>query len=325
LTYGFRRQAISEDEDRPRVIDWTSPHQNSGEQPIPDESLLLTADEVPVELSAEVQYRVSNLEEFLFGNAEPEASLRALAGQTFRALAAETTLDEMLTVGRRRLEEQAKSRLRQRANQLKLGLEISAVHLIEVHPPQGVVPAYRDVANAWEEKEQRINEAQAARISRLMEIAGPRALAELKNRHHLDWESAKEGSAELSEEAWTALAETQPGDDGSELKHLAGQAADVLLEAAGSAVTTRENAQGEADRFRELQPIYRAEPELTFTELYWKTIEAVLGRQPFTILDPKAVGRRHLFLGNSDWREFTPIPPVIDGPATEDAGDRKPD
>lgn len=317
LAYGFRNREETETSGRPKVIDWTSPHESTGEHPVPEESLLLTADEVPIELTAEVQYRITDLREFLFGNAEPQETLRALTGQSLRSLTARTSLDEMLTVARPRIEQECLSQLQNRVKPLGLGLEVAAVHLTEVHPPRGVVSSYRDVANAWEVKEQQINEAQAAAMSRLLSIAGPRALKELQKTHSLDRESNAEAPKELSDKDWQTLATIEKEGDETRMEFLAGQTADVLLEAIGNAASRREAAQGEAARFRSLLPLYRKHPELTTTELYWNTIEAVLGSRPFTILDPKAVGRRHLFLNNSDWTEFTPPSPVFPNPLPE--------
>ncbi len=313
LTYGFRSQPLPAGETRPAVIDWTSPHEKTGEEPVPQESLLLTADEVPLELTALVQYRIADLREFTFGNAQPEDSLRALTGQTLRTLAARTSLDDMLTVGRARLERQCLARLRKRTADLQLGIQIVDVQLVEVHPPRAVVPAYRDVANAMEEKELRINEAQAAANSRLLHTVGPRALAELKTALNWDFASLRKDPPSITDADWQHAAKTEAGPDGSRLSFLAGDTADLLLEAQGTAANKRESAQGEAERFRHLQPIYRAQPELTSTELYWKTLEVVLSSQPFTILDPQAVGRRHLWLSNPDGTEF-PAPPLFADP-----------
>ncbi|MCA9067632.1 MAG: hypothetical protein KDA84_01830 [Planctomycetaceae bacterium] len=278
----------------------------------------MTADDVPIEWTAEVQYRINDLREFLFGNANPEESLRALTGQSLRSLAARTSLDEMLTVGRPRMEQVCLHEMRQRVKPLDLGLEIVAVHLVEVHPPRGVVSSYRDVANAWEEQEQQINEAQAAAMSHLLSIAGPKALAELQKKHILSLDTQPTDTpSELSDEDWRALAKVEPEGEETRLEFLAGETADVLLEARGNAVRRRESAVGEAARLRSLLPLYHKHPEPTKTELYWRTIESVLGSQPFTILDPKAVGRRHLFLNHSNWAEFSPPTPVFPPPQPE--------
>ncbi len=311
LTFGFRSQPLSDGQTRARVIDWTSPHEKTGVHPVPNESLMLTADEVPVELTAVVHYRIADLEEFTFGNVSPENSLRAITGQTLRALAAGTSLDEMLTVGRANMERRCLEKLQKRSLPLQLGLEIVEVRLIEVHPPQGVVSAYRDVANALEEKEQRINEAQSAAVSRLMNILGPRAFAELEKSASLKFEAANETPAAITDRQWEKLAETEQSADGPRLKFLAGETAQVLLEAQAQAVQYRETAQGELARFESLSPIYKQHPDLTANELYWATLEAVLGSKPYTILDPKAGGRRHLILGDAP---VNPLPKGILSP-----------
>jgi regulator of protease activity HflC (stomatin/prohibitin superfamily) len=316
LTYGFRSKPLPAGTARPVVIDWTSPHEKTGEEPIPDESLLLTADEVPIELTALVQYRIADLRVFAFGNANPEESLRAITGQTLRSLAASASLDDMLTVGRANLERQCLAQLRRRSVGMELGLEIVDVQLVEVHPPRAVVPSYRDVATALEEKELRINEAQAAANSRLLHTVGPRALEELKAALNWDFESARKEPATLSDDNWRDVATSEETPEGPRLSFLAGDTADVLLEAQGSASKRRESAQGEADRFGRLQPVYREQPELTSTELYWKTLEAVLSSRPFTILDPKAVGRRHFLLNNPDAMAF-PSGPILAEPSSE--------
>jgi Cu+-exporting ATPase len=309
LTYGFRFAPLPDGQSRPSMIDWTSPHEKAGEVPVPEESLLLTADEVPVELTALVHYRISDLREFHFGNADPEESLRALTGQTLRSLAAATSLDEILTTGRAELEQRSRDHLKLRSEAHQLGLEIVAVELGEVHPPRGVVPAYRDVANAMEEEELLKNQGQAAAISRLLETAGPRALGRLEAELNWDAESSQETPQPLSIENWRDLAKTETGPEGERLLFLAGETASILLKAQGQAAKEREAAQGEAERFRKFLPIYREHPELTSLEMYWKTLEAVLPSQPLMILDPKAQGRRHLMIADPEWAGF-PVPPL---------------
>ena len=142
----------------------------------------------------------------------------------------------MLTVGRAKIEAECLRRLRRRAEPLRLGLDIVEVHLIEVHPPRGVVPAYRDVANALEEKEQQINEAQAAAASRLLDVAGPRALAELQKVLGMDFESTRRRTRPRSPmRIGNASPKPRQEKDGPRLKFLAGEAADVLLKANANA------------------------------------------------------------------------------------------
>jgi regulator of protease activity HflC (stomatin/prohibitin superfamily) len=294
------------------MIDWTSPHENTGEEPVPEESLLLTADEVPIELTAVVHYRIRDLREYHFGNADPEESLRVLTGQTLRSLAAATSLDEMLTTGRAGLEQRSKEQLKSRAKGLRLGMEIVAVELGEVHPPRGVVGAYRDVADALEEKELLKNQGQAAAVSHLLETVGPRALSQLEDELKWDPETASETPQTISAAQWQELAKSQEGSETARLTFLAGKSADILLTAQGEAAQKRESAQGAAERFRKLQAVYREHPDLVALELYWRTLEAVLPGQPLTILDPKASGRKHVMFADPELAKFPFIPPSIE-------------
>lgn len=59
-------------------MEWTSSHEDRESGVSADESLLLTADEVPVELTAEVTYRIRDLKQYIFGGTrQPENVLRA--------------------------------------------------------------------------------------------------------------------------------------------------------------------------------------------------------------------------------------------------------
>ena len=60
-----------------------------------------------------------------------------------------------------------------------MGVEIVDLNLLDIHPPTAVVPAYRDVADAMEDREQRINEAQGYYASRLLSAVGEAAVRTL--------------------------------------------------------------------------------------------------------------------------------------------------
>jgi hypothetical protein len=57
-------------------------------------------------------------------------------------------------------------------------------------------------------------------------------------------------------------------------------------------------AEGAASRFGSLLSVYRDNATLTSMRLYWRAIEQALSSRPLTIIDPKAAGRRHLFLAD---------------------------
>jgi regulator of protease activity HflC (stomatin/prohibitin superfamily) len=74
---------------------------------------------------------------------------------------AQRSADDLLVTSRREIA----AAVLQRANALLArygaGLQVAEVSFGDIHPPLEVVPAFREVASAMEEKEARINEAQA--------------------------------------------------------------------------------------------------------------------------------------------------------------------
>ncbi len=279
-------------------IEWTSEHKGRQYQPVPRESLVLTGEEVPVEVTAEVHYRISNLRQYVFGSAQPEATLRACAESSIRRVAAGVLLDGILTDRRAGIESECLALIQQRAAEDRLGIEVVELNLLDIHPPKSVVPAYRDVADALEEREQKVNEAKAYYAGKVLGAAGERAIrilsasagAETDGRHSsttgevADWK--------LDDALWKRL--TPESSDGELL--LSGEAAATLLSARQKKVERIQAASGAASRFNSVLKVYRDDRMLTGRWMYWKTIEETLSTRPLTIVDPKVSGRQHLLL-----------------------------
>ena len=283
-------------------IEWTSEHNEAGFESRPDESLVLTGDEVLVEVTAEIQWRIADLRQYAFGSVRPAETLRTVAESVLRAAAARQTLDGILTERRRSIEGECLTQLRGRIKPLGLGIEVTELTLLDVHPPRPAVSAYRDVADALEEKEQRVNEAEAYYASRLLRAAGERAVlilndAAADSRQRFDKTTAGGLSDwSLTDALWSKL----NGETSPPVLVLSGEAASVLLGAREAATQTTQAAGGQADRFKELLAAYRSQPDLTSRQLYWQAITDSLAGQAITIVDPKAGGRKRLFLGSPD-------------------------
>jgi modulator of FtsH protease HflK len=67
------------------------------------------------------------------------------------------TVDEVLTVGRQEVEDQALLKLKLLAEAYGLGISVLQVQLKNVHPPQAVQASFNEVNQAQQEKEQAIN------------------------------------------------------------------------------------------------------------------------------------------------------------------------
>jgi Cu+-exporting ATPase len=309
-------------------IEWTSEHNEPGFVPRPDESLVLTGDEVLVEMTAEVQWRIANVRQYAFGSMQPAETLRTVAESTLRETAARHTLDGILTERRQTIEEECLGQLRRRIKPLDLGIEVTELTLLDIHPPRLVVSAYRDVANALEEKEQSVNEAEAYYARRLLGAAGERAVcilneAAANSKQGLDKATAGGVSGwTLTDTLWSKL---NPNTSASDLV-LSGEAASVLLAAREAATQTTQAAGGQADRFKELLAAYRSQPDLTSRQLYWQAITDSLAGRAVTIVDPKAGGHKRLFLGSpDDLRGGTLLRDAGSEPASGPAGAPSPD
>lgn len=303
-------------EDRPQTqsdallpIEWTSEHNEPGFESRTEESLVLTGDEVLVEMTAEVEWRIADLRRYLFGSARPVATLRTLAESAIRETAARQPLDGILTDRRRQIEEECLANLRDRLGRDGLGIEAVDLTLLDVHPPRQVVAAYREVADALEEREERVNEAEAYYASKVLNVAGERAVRCLDGAatagHRRSDQSTAGGVSNwtLTDELWNQLSGATPSDQMA----LSGEAAGILLAARQEATSTTERVRGEAARFAELLSVYRSQPRLTGWQLYWQSIVESLADRHLTLVDPKAGGHQRLLLGGPETLRGGPL------------------
>ncbi|HEY0982989.1 cation-translocating P-type ATPase family protein [Schlesneria sp.] len=292
-------------QDQP-TIEWTSGHENRADEALTEESILLTADEVPVELMAEVQYRINNLKQYLFaGSLQPDSVVRTVTEGVLREVAATASLDSLLTEQRAVLERRSLATLRERLESYHLGLEIVDLQWLDVHPPQAVVPAYRQAADALEDRELLINEAEAYASRTLYAAMGERAFQKLQQTVSEKEEKSSSSQSrfdwKLTDPLWQEL--TQPDSRGE--AWLSGACAGILLEGQSAAVGFEQSATGMSQRFDLLFQEFARNPEPTRRQLYWTTLTKVLSQRPLTIVDPKAAGKQQLWLGGS-----SPVFPV---------------
>ncbi len=125
------------------------------------ESLMLTGDENIVDIEFQVQWQVSNIEEFAFNVADPNLTIRKAAESAMREVIARTPIYEALSDGKSKIEQTARDLLQQSLDSYKSGVRIILVQLQRVDPPAQVIDAFRDVQTAKADKEKEINQAQA--------------------------------------------------------------------------------------------------------------------------------------------------------------------
>jgi modulator of FtsH protease HflK len=123
------------------------------------ESDMVTGDLNAAHVEWVVQYEISDPEQFLFNHREPGPTLRDLSESVMREVVGDRTVDEVLTVGRQGIENDAIAKLTALVQELGMGLRVQQVQLKNVHPPEAVQRSFDEVNRAQQEREQMINQA----------------------------------------------------------------------------------------------------------------------------------------------------------------------
>jgi membrane protease subunit HflK len=123
------------------------------------ESDMVTGDLNAAHVEWVVQYEISDPEQFLFSLREPAPTLRDLAESVMREVVGDRTVDEVLTIGRQGIENEAITELTALVQSLEMGLRVQQVQLKNVHPPTAVQASFDEVNRAQQEREEMINQA----------------------------------------------------------------------------------------------------------------------------------------------------------------------
>ena len=127
------------------------------------ESLMLTGDENIVDAELIVQYRIKEPENYLFKIVEPELTVREASEASLRTIVGMNNIDETLTTGKYRIQEEAKKQIQAILDKYQSGIQVVAAQLQDVSPPKQVIAAFKDVASAKEDKNRLINQAEGYR------------------------------------------------------------------------------------------------------------------------------------------------------------------
>ena len=122
---------------------------------------MLTGDENLVSVEIQVQYRIIDVNKFLFQVVDPEKSLRQAAESALRQAVGHNKLDFIITSGRVEIEEQTRKQIINTLEGYNVGLHVAAVTLKEAKAPEQVKAAFDDVTKAREDRERFIHEAES--------------------------------------------------------------------------------------------------------------------------------------------------------------------
>ena len=149
------------------------------------ESTMITGDLNIVDVRLVVQYKISDLEKFLFrvddpGDADRDPTEGRPDGRTLkdateaalRQVVGQRSIDDVLTVGKEAVQTDTRTQLQSLMDSYDTGIQVETVALQEVTPPNAVRPAFDDVVGARSDKETRINQANAYEQDRVPRAEG---------------------------------------------------------------------------------------------------------------------------------------------------------
>ncbi len=106
-----------------------------------------------------VQYRIEDPRKYLFDVRNPGETLRDLSESVMREVVGDRTVDEVITIGRQEIEDEALVKMQELTTKYGIGVSIDQVQLKNINPPRPVQESFNEVNQAQQEKESLINAA----------------------------------------------------------------------------------------------------------------------------------------------------------------------
>ena len=145
----------------PEAYLWEYMHAQGRYAKVFNEAIAMTGDENLVDGNFICYYRIADPVQYALNNENTHEILRSLFVHETHTAVGHYHLDTLLTLGREAVQEELTLNMRTAVEELPLGVDILQVNMQEAHPPIEVVPQYRAVASAREEKNEIIHRANA--------------------------------------------------------------------------------------------------------------------------------------------------------------------
>jgi len=124
------------------------------------EARMLTGDENILVIWFAVQFKIRDSMKYLFNVRDVEKTLRASAEAAMREVIGSNDIESALTTGKAEVENNAQVLLQEIMDSYDSGIVIEQVKLQTVEAPSQVIPAFKDVASAREDRVKLINQAE---------------------------------------------------------------------------------------------------------------------------------------------------------------------
>ena len=126
-----------------------------------EEALMLTGDDNIVHMELAIQFTVRDAEQLAFNIIDPHALVKEAGEAVIRQEVVKHKVEEVLTTQRAEIAAQAQEALQNLLNSYETGINIETIKVQDAKPPEPVIPAFDDVTSAKEDKQTKINQAQA--------------------------------------------------------------------------------------------------------------------------------------------------------------------
>lgn len=125
------------------------------------EALMLTKDENIVDVEFTVQYKIKDAKNFLFNVRDPDTTVVQATESAMRENVGKTDMDSVIKEGRLEIASSTEKLIQEILDRYEAGIIITNVNMQNAQPPEQVQHAFDDAIKAREDKERKINEAQA--------------------------------------------------------------------------------------------------------------------------------------------------------------------
>lgn len=125
-----------------------------------EESVMLTGDLNVADVEWIVQYQISEPKKFLFHTRNAPKNLRDVSEAVMRRVVGDRTVDEILTVGRAEIADDAQRLMEEILVKYDMGVRLVSVKLQDVNPPEAVKASFNEVNAAKQDQEKAINQAE---------------------------------------------------------------------------------------------------------------------------------------------------------------------
>jgi membrane protease subunit HflK len=166
---------------------------------LPEESLMLTGDENIVDVDFAVFWKVkpNSVGDYLFNVQNPEATVKAVAESSMRAVIGQQNIQPVITGARLTIEAAVQELMQKTLDTYRAGILVQKVQLQKADYPVQVVDAFRDVQAARSDLERAQNEAQTY-ANRVVPEARGRAAKVIQDAEGYRQQTVAEATGETS-------------------------------------------------------------------------------------------------------------------------------